>query len=195
MEFAMDRRAFEAAIRDSIATKQRLLERCLPDLEALCAAGARCLRGGGKILLCGNGGSACDAAHAAAELVGWFEDKRRPGFAAIALGHETPTTTAIGNDAGFEQIFARQVQALGRPGDLLIGISTSGGSKNVVRALEQAKAMGITRAVLISERGGPLADLAEVCIRVPARETPRIQEAHLLCIHLFCAALESDVTT
>jgi D-sedoheptulose 7-phosphate isomerase len=185
------RPAIDAAIRESIATKQRLLERCAGEIEALCAAAIRCIQGGGKLLFCGNGGSACDAAHAAGELVGWFEKKDRPAYAAIALGHETPALTAIGNDVGFEQVFARQVQALARKGDLLVGISTSGGSKNVAKALEQARALGVATAALVSGRGGRVADLADVAVRVPSRETPRIQESHLLVVHLLCAAVEA----
>lgn len=186
----MDLHVLRAAIDESIATKRRLLDTCLPQIQALCDLAIRALRAHGKLLLCGNGGSSCDAAHAAGELVGWFERKQRPGYPAIALGHEVPALTAIGNDAGFEQVFARQVQALGRKEDLLIGISTSGGSKNVLRAMEQARAMGMATAALVSERGGPIADLAQVAVRVPSRETPRIQEAHLLCIHLLCQSVE-----
>jgi D-sedoheptulose 7-phosphate isomerase len=184
---------FEAQISESIATKQRLLERCLGDIEALCTLAIDCLARGGKLMFCGNGGSSCDAAHAAGELIGWFEDKARDGIAAIALGHEVPTVTAIGNDASFEQIFARQVRALGKPGDLLVGISTSGGSRNVVAALEAAKAIGVRTAALVSERGGPVAELAEVAVRVPSRQTPRVQESHLLVVHLLCAAIESGI--
>ena len=183
--------SIQAQIQESIATKQRLLQTCTKDLDRLCELAIRTLKGGGKIMLCGNGGSSCDAAHAAGELVGWFEKKDRPPYAAIALGHETPALTAIGNDAGFEQVFARQVEALGKKGDLLIGISTSGSSKNVVKAFEAAKRLGIACAALVSERGGPIAELAECAIRVPSKETPRIQESHLLCVHVMCAACEA----
>lgn len=180
-----------AAIDESIATKQRLRERCGDELRELCEAAIRCLRQGGKIMFCGNGGSACDAAHAAGELVGWFEQKKRPGFAAIALGHEVPALTAVGNDAGFAEVFARQVEALGRKGDLLVGISTSGGSQNVVRAMETARSLDIDVAALVAERGGPVADLAGVAVRVPSQNTARIQESHLLCVHILCQAVEN----
>lgn len=183
--------AFEAWIDESIATKQRLRAACLPDVEALCEVALATIRDGGKLMFCGNGGSACDAAHAAGELVGWFEDKEREGIAAIALGHEVPALTAIGNDASFDEVFARQVRAIGRPGDLLVGISTSGGSRNVAAAMRDAKRLGITTAALVSERGGPVADLADVAVRVPSRETPRIQESHLLIVHMLCATLEA----
>ncbi|MFO1055045.1 MAG: SIS domain-containing protein [Planctomycetota bacterium] len=186
----MDEITLQARVRDSIATKERMLDACLDDVAALGRLAVDCLRGGNKLMLCGNGGSSCDAAHVAAELVGWFEDKQRDGIAAIALGQETPTLTAIGNDSGFEQVFARQLRALGRPGDLLIGISTSGGSKNVVAAMEAAKALGIRRAALASQRGGRVVELAEVAVKIPSTSTPRIQEGHLLVVHLLCEWIE-----
>ncbi len=151
----------------------------------------RTLRGGGKILLCGNGGSSCDAAHAAGELVGWFEHKQRPGYAAIALGHQVPALTAIGNDAGYEHVFARELEAIGRQGDLLVGFTTSGGSKNVVAALERARTMGVATAVLCGEKRGAAVALADVAVQVPSTSTARIQESHLVCVHVFCAAIEA----
>jgi D-sedoheptulose 7-phosphate isomerase len=177
-------------IAESIATKQRLLERCLPDLERLCAAAIAALRGGGKLLFCGNGGSSCDAAHAAGEIVGWFEQKTRAGLAAIALGHQVPTLTAIGNDAGYEQVFAREVQALGRPGDLVIGFTTSGSSRNIVAALRQARQQGLATAVLCGEQRGTALEHADLAVRVPSASTARIQESHLLCVHILCKAIE-----
>jgi D-sedoheptulose 7-phosphate isomerase len=187
----VDRNDLITQIRDSIATKQRFLDACVDEVERLCELAARVVRSGGKLMLCGNGGSSCDAAHAAGELIGWFEDKERDGIPAIALGHEVPSLTAIGNDAGFDQVFSRQVRALGRPGDLLIGISTSGGSRNVVAAMATARAMGIATAALCSERGGAVADLADVAVRVPSPSTPRVQESHLLVVHLLCGWLEA----
>ena len=125
------------------------------------------------------------------ELVGWFEDKERDGIAAIALGHEVPALTAIANDASYEQVFARQVRALGKPGDLLIGISTSGGSKNVAVAMECARGMEIETAALASTRGGAVVDLATAgAVQVPSENTARIQECHLLVVHMLCSALE-----
>ncbi len=179
-----------ASIRESIATKEALLERCDEEIRGLCEAALGSLQAGGKLLFCGNGGSSCDAAHAAGELIGWFENKDRAGVPAIALGHEIPSLTAIANDAGFEQVFARQLRALGRPEDLLIGISTSGGSKNVLAAMEAAKAVGMSTAALVSERGGPVAELAENAVRVPSHNTARIQESHILVVHILCAAVE-----
>lgn len=186
----MDEATIRTVLEASIATKQRFLEQCLPDLQLVCDATVATLRNGGKILWCGNGGSACDAAHAAGELVGWFEDKARRGFASIALGHQVPTLTAIGNDAGFEHVFAREVEAIGRPGDLLVGITTSGGSKNVVAALRQARGQGLRTAVLCGERRGAALDHADIAVRVPSDNTARIQECHLVCVHVVCAAVE-----
>ena len=185
-----DARKIRATIEESIATKQRLAAQCLPAITALCDLAIATLRGGGKILLCGNGGSSCDAAHAAGELVGWFEHKDRPGYAAIALGHQTPALTAIGNDAGYEHVFSREVEAIGKPGDLLIGITTSGGSKNVVAAMQSARKMGIKTAVLCGEKRGATADLADVAVHVPSTNTARIQESHLVVVHMMCAAVE-----
>jgi len=177
-------------IEQSIATKQAFLEQCCAPLKELCEAAVAALRAGGKIMLCGNGGSSCDAAHAAGELVGWFEHKQRPGYAAIALGHQVPSLTAIGNDAGYEHVFAREVEAIGRPGDLLIGITTSGGSKNVVAAMQKAKAMGVRTALLCGEKRGAAVEHADVSVHVPSSNTARIQECHIVCVHVLCAAVE-----
>ncbi|MBX3463385.1 MAG: SIS domain-containing protein [Planctomycetes bacterium] len=191
----MDAARILASIEESIATKRRLAVGCLPNLVALCDLAVATLRGGGKILLCGNGGSACDAAHAAGELVGWFEKKQRGPYAAVALGQSVPTLTAIGNDAGYEHVFAREVEGIGRAGDLLIGFTTSGGSRNVVAALRQAKAMGLATAVLCGERRGAALDHADVAVQVPSTSTPRIQESHLLCVHVLCAAVEEALAS
>ena len=185
-----DAAKIRATIEESIATKQRLAAQCVPAIQALCDLAVATLRAGGKILLCGNGGSSCDAAHAAGELVGWFEHKNRPGYAAIALGHQTPALTAIGNDAGYEHVFRREVEAIGRAGDLLIGITTSGGSKNVVAAMQQARAMGLKTALLCGEKRGAAVELADVAVQVPSSNTARIQESHLVCVHALCAAVE-----
>ena len=189
----MDRNTLRASVEESIATKTRLMSDCLDDIEALQQAAIQCLSRGGKLMLCGNGGSACDAAHAAGELVGWFEKKDRAGYAALALGQDVPTLTAIGNDAGYEHVFSRQVVALGKPDDLLIGISTSGGSKNVALAMEEARRMGIATAALTGSKGGKVADLADVAVKVPSDNTARIQECHLLCVHVLCAAVEAAI--
>ena len=186
----MNEAKIRATTEESIATKQRLLAQCLPAIGRLCELAITTLRAGGKILLCGNGGSSCDAAHAAGELVGWFEKKQRRPYAAIALGHQVPSLTAIGNDAGYEHVFAREVEAIGRRGDLLIGITTSGGSKNVVAAMQVARTLGLVTGLLCGEKRGAAADLADVAVHVPSTNTARIQECHLVCVHVLCAAVE-----
>jgi len=186
----MEDTKIRATIEASIATKQRFLDQCTPSLRQLCEAAVESLRAGGKLMFCGNGGSSCDAAHAAGELVGWFEHKERKGYAAVALGHQVPTVTAVANDAGYVHVFEREVEAIGRPEDLLIGITTSGGSKNVVAAMEKARAMGMKTAVLCGEARGATAALADFAVHVPSTDTARIQESHLVCVHVLCAAVE-----
>ncbi len=144
---------------------------------------------GGRILFCGNGGSAADAMHLAGELVGRF-NYDRPGMAGIALTADTSALTAIGNDYGFEQVFARQVEALGRPGDVLIALSTSGQSMNLVRALEAAARLRLRRIGFTGRDGGTMATLCEIELRAPAQETPLIQQQHMVMGHLLCAELE-----
>jgi D-sedoheptulose 7-phosphate isomerase len=163
------------------------------DLERIAGLMIRALAGGGRIFWLGNGGSAADSQHLASELVGRFE-RERPGLAAIALTTDSSALTAIGNDYGFEQVFARQVEALCRPGDLVIGISTSGNSPNVLRALERARDLGIVTAAFSGRDGGRLKDLAEACLIAPADSTARIQEVHLLAGHILCDLVEAHFT-
>lgn len=147
---------------------------------------------GGKILVMGNGGSAADAQHLAAELVGRFILERK-ALPAIALTTDTSILTAIGNDYGFENIFSRQVEALGSPGDLLFGISTSGNSTNCISALRQAKTMGLRTVGLLGGHGGAMADMVDLSVIVPSEETPRVQEAHATIIHLLCDLIEKQL--
>ena len=155
-----------------------------------CAAEA--VRGGGKILFFGNGGSAGDAQHLATELTIRYKDDRAP-IAAIALTTDSSALTAGGNDLGFDAVFSRQVEALGRPGDLAIGISTSGRSPNVLRALEVAKAGGLVAAALSGRDGGALVGLADPLLIVPSATTARIQEMHITLGQMFCGALEIEL--
>jgi D-sedoheptulose 7-phosphate isomerase len=150
------------------------------------------LRAGGKVIFFGNGGSAQDAGHLAAELMGRFAFDR-PGLAAISLPDATATTTAIGNDYSYDEIFARQVVAIGRPGDVVIGLSTSGNSLNVVRALDAAGQAGMTTIALTGALGGKVAAIAETCIRVPSDNTARVQEACLHLGHTICEMVEAAV--
>lgn len=157
-------------------------------LERIAAAVEGSLRGGGKVLFCGNGGSAADAQHLAAELVG-RQNFDRPAAAAIALTVDTSALTAISNDYGYEAVFARQVEALGRPGDVLFGISTSGRSANVVRALAVARELGMATVAMTGREPRDM-DGAELVLAVPAGETPKIQELHIVCGHIICALVE-----
>jgi D-sedoheptulose 7-phosphate isomerase len=150
------------------------------------------LRAGGKLMLCGNGGSAADSQHLAAEFTGRFI-KDRPPVAAIALSTDTSALTCIANDYSFEAIFARQVQALGKPGDCVIAISTSGNSGNVLAAVAAAKALGITCIGLLGRDGGKLKAECDIAIVVPSQVTARIQEAHILIGHSLCGAVEQQL--
>ncbi|MDZ7641588.1 MAG: D-sedoheptulose 7-phosphate isomerase [Desulfurivibrio sp.] len=164
----------------------------------LLAAAARdcaaCFNNGGKILLAGNGGSAADTQHLAGELVGRFAFDR-PGLPAVALTTDTSVLTAVGNDYGFERLFARQVQALGRRGDVLIGYSTSGQSANILRALEEARAGGLVTIGLTGGKGhhGPMAPLCDYLLATPTDDTPQIQEGHLVLGHILCGLIESEI--
>ncbi len=150
------------------------------------------LNAGGKILWCGNGGSAADAQHLAAELVGRFQRERR-GIASIALTTDPSVMTSIANDYGFVAVFKRQVEALGRPGDMLVGISTSGNSENVCVALEEARRMGLYTVAMTGGSGGRMAPLADTLICVPSNATARVQEAHIFCGHVMCDLVEAAV--
>lgn len=148
------------------------------------------LRAGGKVIFFGNGGSAQDAGHLAAELMGRFAFDR-PGLAAISLPDATAAMTAIGNDYSYDEVFARQVLAAGRAGDVVVGLTTSGNSPNVVRALEAARRAGMTTVTLTGASGGKVAEVAEICIRVPSHDTGRIQEACLHLGHSICEMVEA----
>lgn len=168
-----------------------LSQALLPQLLRMIQAASACLDQGGKILICGNGGSASDAQHIAAELSGRYV-KERPGLMGIALTTDTSVLTAVGNDYGFDHIFARQVEALGRKGDLLLGISTSGNSANVIKALQCAQKQGLDCWGFSGKEGGVMQELlAEQNLVVPVQETARIQEMHILLGHLLCEGIDS----
>jgi len=160
--------------------------------EALLAASADTIRGGGKILFFGNGGSAADAQHLATELTVRYKKDRAP-IAAIALTTDTSALSAIGNDFGFEHLFSRQVAALGRAGDLAIGISTSGNSGNVLKALEECREMGIKTVGFTGETGGKMPPLCDILLNVPCKTTARIQEMHIMLGQMLCGALELEL--
>lgn len=173
------------------------VKRALADASAEVVARAaaliyECLRDGHKVLICGNGGSAADAQHIAGEFVGRFLKERR-ALPAVALTTDTSILTAIGNDYAFDVVFSRQVEALGEPGDVLIGITTSGNSPDVLRAVEAARRIGLRTIGLTGQSGGKLAPLAELCICVPTTATPRIQEGHIAIAHVVCELVEDAV--
>jgi D-sedoheptulose 7-phosphate isomerase len=162
------------------------------DVQRVGKLAAQTLRHGGKILFCGNGGSAADSQHLAAELTGRFIKDRKP-LAAVALSTDTSALTCIGNDYSFDEVFARQVAGLGRREDLLIGISTSGNSGNVVRAVEEAHQLGMTTVGLLGRDGGKLRSLCSHSIVVPSQVTARIQECHILIGHTLCGLIELEL--
>ena len=182
-----------AAISASLALKQALLADAGLQQRIVEAAQAciTSLRAGGKILIAGNGGSAADAQHIAAELVARYEFDR-PGLPAIALTTDTSALTAIGNDYGFESLFSRQVEALGRAGDVFIGLSTSGNSKNVLKAMESAQRLGLVRIALCGV-GGRIHECADHVLAMPSTHTPRIQEGHGLVGHILCGLIEEQL--
>ena len=161
-----------------------------PVLERAVTAMHGCLRAGGKILACGNGGSAADAQHLAAELVGRFREERQ-ALAAIALTADTALLTALGNDYGYQRVFARQVEALAQRGDVLLAFSTSGNSANVVEAAHTARRLGCTVIGFTGAGGGELARHADVLLKAPSSTVARIQEIHTLCIHVLCESLDA----
>jgi len=180
----------EAAINEhqhAVTTVQQMTDQ----LSELVLRMRRVLASGGRIFACGNGGSASDAQHFASELTGRFEKNRR-GYAALALTTDSSALTAIGNDFGFEAIFSRQLEALGLPGDLLIAISTSGNSGNVMRAVDYACRHEIYSIGLLGSDGGKLAGMVDLPLIVPVHRTARVQEVHIFILHLLCELLEAD---
>jgi D-sedoheptulose 7-phosphate isomerase len=175
-------------------TAARTAEACAAEILGATSAIVEALRGGGKILLCGNGGSAGDAQHLATEFVSTLTvDRRRDAIPAIALTTDSSLITAVANDFGFDGVFARQVDALGREGDVLVGISTSGNSENVVQAFERARAAGIRTIALTGESGGRLRAIADVEINVPSSETSHVQEAHIAVGQLIAFLVEDEL--
>ncbi|MBD2460886.1 glycosyltransferase [Oscillatoria sp. FACHB-1407] len=184
-------RGFESVLR-AVQRSQRLLR---PSIQAASQAMSNCFLRGGKLLICGNGGSAADAQHFAAELVGRFCCPQRAGLPAMALSADSAFVTAWANDVGYDDIFARQVETFAKPNDVLLGISTSGRSKNVIAAFEAAKRLNLTSIALLGGDGGELRTKADIAIVVPALETQRIQEVQLLVIHLLCELVEEQLLT
>lgn len=178
-------------IQESIMAKEKLLrdEMLIGTIEQVAQVCIGAYQSGNKILICGNGGSASDALHMVGELVGRYQMERR-GIAAVALNANPTVMTAISNDYTFENIFSKQVTALGREGDILFGISTSGNSANVVNALEEAKKQNIYTIGMTGSTGGKIKSIADYLLNVPSDNTPRIQEMHILLIHTLCGLIE-----
>ncbi len=183
---------FEAELKEHAAVLEATRDALREPFQQLVERSAAAVRGGGKILFFGNGGSAADAQHLAAELTVRYGRDRSP-IAALALTTDSSTLTAAGNDLGFEQIFARQISALGCPGDVAIGISTSGRSPNIVNAVEVARASGLTAAAFTGGDGGKLVGLADPILIVPSRTPARIQEMHITLGQMLCGALEGEL--
>jgi D-sedoheptulose 7-phosphate isomerase len=185
----MDADDIRRLVAESVALKTRFFAESAPLLLEVGSAMTRCLVAGGRVLAFGNGGSAADAQHLAAELVGRFQ-RERPALAALALTTDPSVVTALGNDMGFEAVFRRQVEAHGRPGDIAIGISTSGCSPNVIEGLRAARQRGLVTVGLTGNGGGKLAGLVDHLLDVPHAETQRIQEVHGMVVHVLCQMVE-----
>lgn len=182
----------EDIIAESITVKTRLMESCMDEIRMCGEALIESLAGGGKLFLCGNGGSAADSQHIAAELVVRFRSSvNRPALPALALTVDPSIATAGGNDIGFENVFARQVEAFGKSGDALIGISTSGNSTNVGRAMKKARELGVRTIGLLGCKGGSLLGLSDASVVVPSDVTARVQESHILIGHIWCEMIEA----
>jgi D-sedoheptulose 7-phosphate isomerase len=181
-----------AAIQESVEVKTRLLAETNPALARIAVAMAKAFRNGGKVVLFGNGGSAADAQHVAAELVNRFLMERK-SLPALALTTDTSILTAMANDLGFDCVFARQAAALVQPGDVVVGLSTSGNSENVLQGLRAARECGATTVGLTGRDSRKLKDVADICFCVPSDNTPRIQEAHITVLHAICEVVEREL--
>jgi phosphoheptose isomerase len=188
---ADERALFDASLVDSAALHERARQNPQPVLDAA-AAIVDAFRRGGMLLLFGNGGSASDAQHVSAELVGRFQ-RERAGLPAIALTTDTSILTSVANDDGFDRVFVRQIEALGRAGDVALGISTSGGSPNVLAALEAARARGLKTIALTGRDGGAVGRAAAIHVNVPAQSTARVQEVHRTLLHIICDIVEREL--
>ncbi|NLE63708.1 MAG: D-sedoheptulose 7-phosphate isomerase [Bacteroidales bacterium] len=185
---------FEKSIQESINVKQNLLQDAdlLHRIEETITICVNSLKNGGKIFFCGNGGSAADAQHLAAELSGRFYFDRPP-LASEALHCNTSYLTAVGNDYGFDYVYSRLLQANGKQGDVVIGLSTSGNSDNIIQAFQTANEMHITAIAITGKEGGKLKNYADLLLNVPSNDTPRIQESHILIGHIICEYIEKNI--
>jgi D-sedoheptulose 7-phosphate isomerase len=180
---------FRSIVKDSIAVKEQALEKNIDALEKVSKACIDCLESGGTLFFFGNGGSAADSQHVAAEFIGRFQKERR-ALAAMALTTDTSILTCLANDYSYDIVFSRQLEALGKKGDMAFGLSTSGRSKNVIKAFEAAKLKGMTTVAFTGGDGGPVAAMADISIVVPSAVTARIQESHITLFHAMCEVVE-----
>ena len=180
-------------ILESASVKESMLDYCVEDIEIAAKIFIDSIKNGGKILWCGNGGSAGDSQHLATELMGGMSDHDRKPIASIALTTDTSFITAWTNDTDFESIFSRQIQGLGKKGDVLVGITTSGNSKNVLAAVQQANYKELKTIVLTGKSGGNIAGMADITIYIPSYDTQRIQEGHILAGQILCGLVEDDL--
>ena len=180
-------------IKDSAEVKLSMLNDCINEIESAAKMMIDASEKGNKILWCGNGGSAADAQHMAAELMGGLRSHDRPAIASLALTTDSSFITAWSNDTGYESIFSRQIEALGSEGDILVAISTSGNSMNVIRAIDAAKANNLKIIILTGKSGGKIIDMGDITICIPSNDTQRIQEGHLLVEHILCESVEASI--
>ena len=183
----------EKQILESIEVKKQIIKSCLPEINNAAKLMITSIRNGGKILWCGNGGSASDAQHLSTELMGGMSDHDRKPIPSISLTTDTSFLTAWSNDADFESVFSRQIQGLGNSGDVLIGISTSGNSENVISAIKQAKYKDLKTIALTGYNPNKLKDLSDITINVPSKDTQRIQESHIMIGQILCGLLEENL--
>ena len=180
-------------ISASISVKEAMFDSCIEDIQAAASLMIDSIRKDGKILWCGNGGSAADAQHLATELMGGMTSHERTPIPSIALTTDSSFLTAWSNDTDFESIFSRQIQGLGKTGDVLIGISTSGNSENVLAAVKQAKYRELSTIVFTGRSGGKINGISDVTINIPSEDTQRIQEAHIMVGQILCGLIEDDL--
>ena len=178
---------------ESADVKRKVAENLSEEIESAAKMIILCFKSGGKLLIFGNGGSAADAQHFQAELSHQFEIKRRKSLPAISLTTNTSVITAVGNDWGFDEVFECQIEGLTKPGDVVFGITTSGNSENVIRAINKAKLLGAKTIVLAGKDGGKIKEVADITIVVPSENTARIQESHLAIYHILCHLIEQDL--
>ena len=184
---------FRQIIQESANIKLRMLETCLSEIESAAEIMFSAIKNGKKILWCGNDGSAADAQHMAAELMGGLRSHSRKPISSIALTTDTSFITAWSNDTDFDSVFSRQIQGLGEVGDVLIGISTSGNSKNIINAIKQAKFKKLKTITFTGSTGGKLDGLADITIKIPSENTQRIQEAHIMIGQILCSIIELSI--